>query len=113
MLFRLRPRYQPGHRHDEVSILPAYVKKETAVLRCRLSDKGGGCLLFRFRPRYQPGHRHDEVSILPAYVKKETAVLRCRLSDKGAACSSAFAQDFNPVIGMTRFLFSIFDRLVI
>ena len=27
------------------------------------------------------------------------------------ACSSAFAQDINPVIGMTRFLFSIFNRM--
>ena len=27
--------------------------------------------------------------------------------------SSAFAQDINPVIGMTRFLFSIFDRMTI
>ena len=36
---RFRPRYQPGHRHDEVSILPAYVKRETAVSNCRLSEK--------------------------------------------------------------------------
>ena len=27
LLFRFRPRYKPGHRHDEVSILPVYVKK--------------------------------------------------------------------------------------
>ena len=47
-------------------------------------------------------------------MKRETAVLRYRLSDKVAvACSSAFTQDINPVIGTTRFLFSIFDRLVI
>ena len=46
--------------------------------------------------------------------KKETAVSNCRLSVKVAiACSSAFAQDINPVIGMTRFLFSIFDRMTI
>ena len=68
------------------------MKKETAAECCRLSDKGGGCLLLRFRPRYQPGHRHDEVSILPAYVKRETAVSNCRLSEKVAITySSAFA----------------------
>ena len=46
--------------------------------------------------------------------KKETAVSNCRLSVKVAITySSAFAQDINPVIGMTRFLFSIFDRITI
>ena len=47
-------------------------------------------------------------------MKRETAVSNCRLSVKVAITySSAFAQDINPVIGMTRLLFSIFDRLVI
>ena len=68
------------------------MKRETAVLRFRLSDKGGGCLLLRFRPRYQPGHRHDEVSSIPAYAKKETATECCRLFEKVAITySSAFA----------------------
>ena len=47
-------------------------------------------------------------------MKRETAVSNCRLSVKVAITySSAFAQDINPVIGMTRFLFSIFDRMTI